>query len=1417
MHPPLASRFARVSTLASLALSVAFASLAHAQTKPAVFVKFSTAQVAAGATATEATTTTIAAPGNGWDYSAAAPFAGTTWNLILRPNPAINSNSTGTTGTFPLANVTNLALTAPDGTPSGVTFSGSIIIADLEGNTTRTEPNSFSNAADATLGPGGLMGTAWRIYRGGNSTAWRFAGLPANTNYFIYFYSTNGSAFTLDAANVPAGSATKIQASGAAAHNLFTNASGTVALTTPAVPDAAAASGQNTVWGRLHAVTDSLGQLAFSTGRTALNNAQGLSGLQLIPYPTATFTTPPPPTVTATVGGSVTIVGAASGEGTLSYQWLKDGVAIDTIANPSAATPSLTLGNIQESDAATYEFVVTNPGGSISSAGTDLVVTTDAIAPSITSQPAARTAVTGASVSLSVTANGTTPLEFQWEKSANNTDFVALPGANAATLEIPSVTVADAGFYRLVVTNSVGTATSNSAALTVAPVIAAAPSAAIVSAGSPCTISVAAEAGAGSPEPIAYVWRRNGTLVANSSNISGAATATLALEAFSATDSGTYTVTVSNSAGSITSTPVFIGLASSQLLARFPATGSTSVNPDTPLVLHFASPPRLGATGKIAVRNSADDSIVETIDMGALQTVSSSVATYRYQSKNIGGTTGGTYNYMPVVIIGNEARISLKSGTVLAYGASYYVTVEPGAILDSTGASMPSNSDALAWSFTTKAAAPDTVPAKTAFTVAADGSGDFSTLQGALDFIPVNNTTPVLLNIKAGIYDEIVNTGTRHNLTLVGEGAATTIIQSGNSNVLNAGTSGRVSFLAKGNDLTFRDLALVNTTPKGGSQAEAIRSDGQRVVFIGCAFKGYQDTLLLGGTSYFQDCYIEGDTDYIWGGGTAMFKNCELRCLNPAELTQARTPADRFGFIFLNCTVTKPAGATFSYGLGRNSDNSNVAFIDSRMDTHISAAGWSNGFGTVNLRNWEYNSRNLAGTALIDVSQRTHGRQLTADEAVILRDPANVYGLTTDGTPAGAQGGGWVPAFEAVPAPTIVSAPQNVSVALGGSATFAVTASGTAAFTYQWRRNGEPIAGAVSASYTIAATAYADAGSYDCVVTNSAGSTTSAAATLAVLSPVAVWAQSYGLNGAAAGFDTADADGDGVRNLLEYVLGGNPTVADSGLLPSVMMVETDGAKYLVLEYQRAVAAAHIPVVVETSTDLTTWTARTAGVDAFFTTTALLGLGVNVDINTGSSTNYAGIAAAPGDGEVWNSFRPPASGPTSTVTALTDSFGTATDAALTVTSSGTGFSSWSNATNGAPTPVDLMQDYLFGNTYTLRLTNLPAGNYQLYVYAHGDQDSQTSTITLASANGGGSRFTTTAGGATFRDTAASNAEGVAYVKLAATVGANGELQFTAGNYVNGFQLIQLLNPSIENVRVIVPFTGERLFARLRATQ
>lgn len=1416
MHTP----FRHLKFGVSLLAFVFSPAVLPAQAAPAIFVKLSTGQVASGTTPTSAATTTIAAPGAGWIYSAAAPVSGNTWNQILRPNPSIGSNNTSTVGQYVCNSANAIALADASGAATSVRLTLSLDIQDLENNTTRTEPNTAAGGS-TVLGPAGLMQQAWRIYRGGNGTLHRLTGLPAGANYHLYAYGSTtstgqGCKFIVEAANVPGGNGTATQfleIRGGNSGNLYQTDGTNYSLSAPAPANLASTAADNNSWGRIHVVVDGNGALGFRTAKNAANS-QYYQGYQLMPYPIAVFTTQPMAASSATVGGSVTITAAVTGEGTLTYRWTKGGVPItDGVSGTGssysgATTLALTLADVTSADAGEYAVVVTNPGGSATSAASTLSITTGAISPSIATNPVSATGVVDGAVSFTVSANGTAPLAFLWQKSLNNVDFADISSANTSTLGLSPLTTADAGYYRVVISNSVGSITSSSASLTVAPAVSAVPAAAIVAAGASHTLSVVADAGAGSPAPITYVWKRAGVNVANSANVTGADSASLVLSGFLAAQSGYYTVTVSNAAGSYTSPPVYVGTATAQATSLAPASGSINVNIDSPLVIRFSAPPRVGSAGKITVRRASDDAIVETIDLAALPTVINGAATYRYKSRVIGDNT---YRYLPVAVVGDEIRVTLQSATALAYGVSYYVTMEAGAVLDSTGASLAPLAGAAGWTFSTKAAAPQAVPARTTFSVAADGSGDFSTVQAALDHVPAGNTTPVRLDIKAGVYDGIIHSGTRHNLTLAGEGSERTIIQSLNNDLFNPGTSGRAGVTLKGNDLLVRDLALVNTTPKGGSQAESLRSDGQRVIFLGCAFRSFQDTLLLGGTSHFQDCLIAGDTDYIWGGGTALFKNCELLCLNAAELTQSRAPANKFGFVFLDCSLTKPAGSSFSYGLGRNSDNSNVAFIDCRMDTHISAAGWSTGFGRI-LRNWEYNSKNLAGTSLINVSARVNGRQLTATEADILRIPANVFGTTSDGTPAGALGDGWTPVLPASITPVIVTEPASRSVAAGQSVTFTVSATGAASLTYQWRKGGTPIPNEAGASLTLTSVSFEAAGNYDCVVTNTGGSTISAAAVLIVLAPVQFWASGYGLDSAAPGFSTADSDGDGVANLLEYVLGGDPTVPESGLTPSVLTVEEAGGRYLVIDYIRATAAAAVSTVIETSTDLAVWTARTPGLDAEVEVIPFIGTGLNVDVNSSAADHYAGLAVAPGAGTVWNSFLTTAP----TMANLLDSSGAVTTMGLTVTSPG-GFSAWSNTVNGTPNPPGLMQDYLFNNAYTVTLSGLPAGAYQLIVYARGDQDNQTSTITLAGANGGGVKSTALAGTGPFRDAFATGAEGVAYVKFNLTVSATGTLQFTAANYLNGFQLVRIVDPAHERVRVTIPFAGERLFARLRASE
>jgi pectate lyase/pectin methylesterase-like acyl-CoA thioesterase len=1104
-------------TLAWASAVIAVLSSAFAQ-NPAVFVNLSTTQAStAGVTPTSAATITIAAPGSGWTYGASAPYAGETWNNILSPhaNDQIKPQPLGLTqgAVVPLITANNIALTQPDGSATVVTLTASAILDDAGTATNTREVPRLVNVSSST--PSGLMGTAWRIFEGGNRIGFTFSGLPANAHYVVYGYaSTNaanqGARFTLVDANAVGPKWFDTNPVANTAPSIFVSNAGVLSPSAPAplevASNAAGGANSNTTWGVLHAKVDSNGKIEIRASRNANNNGFP-NGLQLIPYPKATITTQPSANASGTVGDGVTLTVAASGfnaSDVLTYQWRKAGAAIDPAANPSAATASLALSNLQSSDAGSYDVVVTNYGGDAISSATALTVTSGAVAPTITTQPAAQTAVAGGNVSFSVSANGTSPLTYTWEKSITSatTGFTDIPGSNSATLSLTNVTGAEAGYYRVRVQNSVNTAVSDAVALIVAPVITTQPTAATVTAGSTTTLTVGVDAGAGAPEATTYVWKRNGVALADGSGISGAATATLQIASFAAANSGTYSVTASNSAGSVTSNSVYRGTVTSLTSEAWPANNATGVNPDTPPTLRFSAAPVVGTAGQIRVYDASNDALVETIDLATLSVKTGGGGTYRYSTKTIGDRT---YHYFPVVVVGNEARITLKASTTLAYNKTYYVQVDPGALLDSTGATFAGISDTTSWRFTTKASGPaDTA---TAIVVAADGTGDFTTLQGAIDLIPHSpaNTTTRTITLKAGIYNELVNLRTGKNRIIIqGEGRANTTIQYLiNNDLLTGGAhfSSRAVLRAETTNLELYDLTVRNLTPKGGGQAEAIAITGSLATIARCNFYSFQDTLFLGKNIFLTDCYVEGDTDFIWGG-TAFFQRCELKMMFPAYNSNPRNAANEPGHIFVDCTFSRSSAANvpddsayFSRDFG--SAASMFFLINCKVDKHIKGIGWLvDATDKTAVRYWEYASKNMDGTPYVFTGRATWNHMSTGvPGAAAVLDHQQVDAITAAWYSDPLNVIGFAPAV----APTIDTQPVSASVDAGATVSF--TAGGLPGYpaaTYQWKKGGVDIPGATAATLTLTNVQGADAGDYTLTLTNSAGSATSQAATLTV-------------------------------------------------------------------------------------------------------------------------------------------------------------------------------------------------------------------------------------------------------------------------------------------------------------------------------
>lgn len=237
--------------------------------------------------------------------------------------------------------------------------------------------------------------------------------------------------------------------------------------------------------------------------------------------------------------------------------------------------------------------------------------------------------------------------------------------------------------------------------------------------------------------------------------------------------------------------------------------------------------------------------------------------------------------------------------------------------------------------------------------VDARGSGDFVTVQDAINSVPFLKEIETIIFIKNGVYKEkLILPQNKINITLIGENKNKTILTYGdyaskkNEKGQNIGTSGSYSFAINGDNFKAENITFENSSGPVG-QAVAVRIDGDKVVFNNCKFLGFQDTLYSHGNrsrQYYKNCYIEGTTDFIFGASIAVFDSCEIFAkAGGSYITAANTPkANSYGFVFLNCKLTSNASNN-SFYLGRPWENyARTVFIKCKMGNHIKSAGWHN-------------------------------------------------------------------------------------------------------------------------------------------------------------------------------------------------------------------------------------------------------------------------------------------------------------------------------------------------------------------------------------------------------------------------------------------------------------------------------------------
>lgn len=445
---------------------------------------------------------------------------------------------------------------------------------------------------------------------------------------------------------------------------------------------------------------------------------------------------------------------------------------------------------------------------------------------------------------------------------------------------------------------------------------------------------------------------------------------------------------------------------------------------DEPLVLTFTSTPTLGTAGQIKLFTAAGQE-VDCIDLKDLATVdiredgqmvpkqqmTKETLYNSFMDRLYSGKRYRIVHYTPLQVEGKSVTIRFHSG-VMDFGQSYYVTMDAGVIAGDPGIQKGDVE------FRVKAAPSN----PTSLKVAADGSADFCTIQGALSYASTT-TGAVTIDVAPGTYREMLFLRERADVLIRGASRETTVLAYANAEALANGSGasigtkptvgqaigavgGRgVCLFENCDNLVLENLTMRNTYGAQG-QAEVLYfnsgSNAHKLTLENCALHSLQDTFLTKGQVWVHNSLIAGNVDFIWGYPKAcLFEDCEIRCEKYSKgfILQARVPgvSDK-GFVFLNCRITAGEGAAdgtmyLARSGGSTDYYDNVTFVNCQMSPVIAPVGWysdptPNPATPTATSGWkEYGT-----TGVSTASRNSLGRILTAEEAAAYSSKEAVLG-----------------------------------------------------------------------------------------------------------------------------------------------------------------------------------------------------------------------------------------------------------------------------------------------------------------------------------------------------------------------------------------------------------------------------------------
>ncbi|MDR3457281.1 MAG: immunoglobulin domain-containing protein [Verrucomicrobiae bacterium] len=867
---------------------------------------------------------------------------------------------------------------------------------------------------------------------------------------------------------------------------------------------------------------------------------------------------------TAAATGTASFTVTATGTGTLGYFWLKNGAALANGAKYSGVnTSALAISSIATADAGNYSVIVSNLAGTVTSSNATLAVVTS---PTISAQPINRSVAAGTGVSFTVTAAGSSPLYFFWQKNGGPlTDGGNISGTTTATLNLSNVTTTDAAAYSVIVSNSLGSVVSSNATLAVlVPAgIVTSPAGVITPAGSNITFTVTADGSA----PLTFTWRKNGSPLANGGNISGANTTTLALANVTMNDAGNYSVTVSNAVGGAVSSAASLTVLipptintqpiNSTVSSGATVTFSVNISGTAPLNLQWSKNGSALADGG---NLSGSGSNILTLT----SVTTNDAAAYSVIVSNSLGSVVSSNALLTVLVPASIVTSPASVTAVAASNISFTVTASGTAPLTFA---WRKNGSPLANGGNISGA--DTATLSLANVTASD-AGNYSVavsnaVGGAVSSA-ANLTVLIPPTINSQPQNSTASSGANAVFTVSVSGTAPLSLQwykNGSALVDGGNLSGSSSNILTLTGVTTNDAASYSVTISNSAGNTNSLAATLTVIVPPSIITPPMPTTVITTSNATFSVMVDGTAPftYQWRKNGTNIAGANTATLTLTSVTAAS--AGNYSVVVGNSAgnvTSTDAALTVLAPPGIISQPVNQV---SALGNSVSLSVVAGGTGPLSYQWFK------GGIALPDGGNFSGALSNVLTMATLTTNEVDVYFVVISNFLGSVTSSNASIAVNV--APMITVQPASQIAARSNAVAFSVTATGTGPLAYQWRKNGTNISGATAATLTLINVTTNQNGNYSVRVTNVFGSTLSSNASLAIFAPPQIIASptnhtailGTNVSFAANVKGTAPLIYQWLKNGIPLVNSGNISGAASNVLKISPITTADAASYSV--------------------------------------------------------------------------------------------------------------------------------------------------------------------------------------------------------------------------------------------------------------